>query len=411
MKAEIITVGTELLLGQTLDTNSQLISQYLNEWGVDVTFRQTVGDNKQRLQTAFKLALSRADMVVLSGGLGPTEDDLTKEIVSQVLGISLLRDSSAIEKIRLHFEQGHRKIAENNWQQADYLEGGYPLENKEGLAVGSYWEQKGKIVVLLPGPPKECQSILEGALRSQMLERFKGQKVLYSRYIHLYGIGESEVASRLRDLIHQQSDPTIALYAKPTEVCIRLSTKASSQEEADEIFKSPAQIIQKALSQFIYAEGKSTSLAKKAMKLLQEKDLSLAVAESLTGGLMMGQLTAIPGASIVLKGGVVSYASEVKRDLLGVSKSIIDAYGVVSEQCAREMANHVRKLCRADIGIALTGVAGPSQQEGKAVGTVYIAIALAENTYVLENNFSGNRERIRQHAIHKALFELLHLLQ
>lgn len=411
MKAEIITVGTELLIGQTLDTNSQLLSRFLNEWGFDVLFKQCVGDNPDRLSQSIHLALSRSDLVVLCGGLGPTADDLTKEVASQVLGCGLERDEVGAKHIEEHFAQGKRDIPANNWQQADYLKGGTPLENTNGLAVGSFWENNGKMLVLLPGPPRECQAMIKGPLTRVFRQHLTDQSVLYNRYFQLYGLGESKVATILEQVIADQEDPTIALYAKPTEVTIRLSTKAATEEEADKCFEPIAEKIYKDLSPYIYAEGKDVTLEKIVMEELKERGLTLAAAESLTGGLLMSQLTAIPGASSVIKGGIVSYATSIKHQLLGVPQTLIEKDGVVSSACAKTMAESIRQLCSADIGVGLTGVAGPGQQEGKAVGTVFIGLATKNGCQVYSNHFSGDRERIRQEAIHKALFELRHLLQ
>lgn len=380
MKAEIIAVGTEILTGQITNTNAQFLSEKFAELGIDVYFQTAVGDNEARLLSVLEYASKRSELIVLCGGLGPTEDDLTKQTLAKFLGKNLVFDNLANQKLNDFFAtRPQHTRTPNNERQAQIIEGSDPLQNPAGLAVGGVIESNGVTYVVLPGPPSELKPMVNQEL-IPLLTRNHSQ--LYSRVLRFFGIGESQLVTVLADQIAQQTDPTIAPYAKTGEVTLRLSTKALSSAEADQkLDRLEKQIRQKktldgqALSDFIYGYGEDNSLAHEAFKLLREKKKTITAAESLTAGLFQASLADFPGASNIFKGGFVTYSIEEKAKMLGISLSDLEAHGVVSSFAAEKMAEGARQQTQSDYGISLTGVAGPESLEGHPAGTVFIGIA------------------------------------
>ena len=377
MKAELIAVGTEILTGQITNTNAQFLSEKLAELGIDVYFHTAVGDNENRLLSVLNQASKRSDLVILCGGLGPTEDDLTKQTLAKFLGKKLVFDEEASKKLDSFFATRPKHTrTPNNERQAQIVEGSVPLQNLTGLAVGGIITAKGVTYVVLPGPPSELKPMVNQELIPE------NHTTLYSRVLRFFGVGESQLVTILKELIVNQTDPTIAPYAKVGEVTLRLSTKASSQEEADQKLdvlekqiRSTKTLDGKSLSEFIYGYGESNSLAYEAFQLLKKYGKTITAAESLTAGLFQASIADFSGASQVFNGGFVTYSIEEKSKMLGISLSQLEEYGVVSHFTAEKMAEGARAKTDSDYGIALTGVAGPDSLEGHPAGTVFIGIA------------------------------------
>lgn len=403
MKSEIISVGTELLLGEIVDTNAAYLSQRLAEIGVDVHQRQTVGDNLQRLTAAIETALGRADVVTLIGGLGPTDDDLTREAISAATGRPLVRVAESERRLREFFAARNRVVAESNLKQCDVPLGGQHLENTCGTAPGVFVEHGGKLIFALPGPPPEFREMLARSVLPRLRERLGPAHVLYSRSLLLTEIGESQVADMLGDLISAQTDPTIAMYASPGLVRVRLATKAADQAEADRKFAPLETRIRQILGAHVLGADDETMPAVVG-RLLRERGATLAVAESCTGGLIASRVTDIAGASDYFVAGVVAYANETKQRVLGVKESTLRQHGAVSEACAREMAQGVRELSGATYGLATTGIAGPGGgTPQKPVGLVYVAVADDDGTAVIEETWPSTREQFKVRVAELAL--------
>lgn len=413
MKAEIIAVGTELLLGQIVNTNAQYISQGLADLGIDVYYQTVVGDNRLRLQEALRIAKGRAELILMTGGLGPTQDDLTKDALAELLGRQLVLHEPSMSKIEELFSSRGITMVESNRRQALMLEDSDPLDNETGLAIGNAISADGTHYLLLPGPPREMKPMFDGPVKRWLRQAMTDEQPLYSRQLKFAGIGESSLEAALIDLIEAQTDPTIAPYAKEGEVALRLSTKAASEAEAlPRLYELTARIRAR-VGHFLYAED-NIPIEEAVVRLLRQSMKKVAVAESLTGGLVAQLLTSVPGSSSEFHGGVVTYTNEMKQRLLGIPFAQLegaDAPGAVSESTACLMAERVRDLAGSDIGVALTGVAGPAESEGKPVGLVYLAIAasgLSTQSYTL--HLSGNRQSIRLHAAKQAFYRLWQLL-
>ncbi|MDY4066014.1 MAG: competence/damage-inducible protein A, partial [Ligilactobacillus agilis] len=376
MHAEIIAVGTEILLGQIIDTNTRLVGQVLADLGIDVYYQTVVGDNEVRMRAAIDLAAKRSDLVILTGGLGPTKDDLTKQVVAAYLGKQLVEDEAAMLKIKRHFEISQRKMTANNRLQALYIEDSKPLANETGLAVGDFYQaEQGPDFMLLPGPPSELRPMLFKVALPLLKQAYRQDQLLSSRVLRFFGIGESQLASQLDDLIENQTNPTIAPYAKDNEVTLRLTASAKNEQEAQALLDGLESKIAKRCGQYLYGYGDDNSLAQVVMTKLIEKHLTITAAESLTGGQLQAALTSIPGASQAFMGGFVTYANYAKEKLLAIPAEVIDKHGSVSEQTAILMAEQAKQKLGADVGVSLTGVAGPDSLEGQPVGTVWIGIA------------------------------------
>ena len=404
MKAEIIAVGTEILTGQIVNTNAQFLSEKLAEIGVDVYFQTAVGDNEARLLSLFEIASQRSNLVIMTGGLGPTEDDLTKQTLAKFLGKDLVFDPQAQEKLDIFF--AHRPDyarTPNNERQAQIVEGATPLPNETGLAVGGVSEVDGVTYVVLPGPPSE----LKPMVLNQLLPKLMTGTKLYSRVLRFFGIGESQLVTILADLIDHQTDPTLAPYAKTGEVTLRLSTKAVSQEKADQALDIlENQILSRqtfegiSLRDICYGYGEETSLASVVVEELKKRQKSITAAESLTAGLFQATLADFSGVSAIFNGGFVTYSLEEKSKMLDISEQELKEHGVVSEFTARKMAEQARIKIQSDYGVSLTGVAGPDSLEGHPAGTVFIGLAHAKGTEVIKANIAGrSRADVRHIAV------------
>ena len=404
MKAEIIAVGTEILTGQIVNTNAQFLSEKLAEIGVDVYFQTAVGDNEARLMSLLEIASSRSSLVILTGGLGPTEDDLTKQTLAKFLGKNLVFDPQAQEKLDVFFAQRPDYArTPNNERQAQIVEGATPLPNETGLAVGGVSEVDGVTYVVLPGPPGE----LKPMVLNQLLPKLMTGTKLYSRVLRFFGIGESQLVTILADLIDHQTDPTLAPYAKTGEVALRLSTKAVSQERADQALDIlENQILSRqtfegiSLRDICYGYGEETSLASVVVEELKKRQKSITAAESLTAGLFQATLANFSGVSAIFNGGFVTYSLEEKSKMLEIAEQELKEHGVVSEFTAQKMAEQARLKTQSDYGVSLTGVAGPDSLEGHPAGTVFIGLAHAKGTEVIKANIAGrSRADVRQIAV------------
>ena len=404
MKAEIIAVGTEILTGQIVNTNAQFLSEKLAEIGVDVYFQTAVGDNEARLMSLLEIASSRSSLVILTGGLGPTEDDLTKQTLAKFLGKVLVFDPQAQEKLDHFFAQRPDYArTPNNERQAQIVEGATPLPNETGLAVGGVSEADDVTYVVLPGPPSE----LKPMVLNQLLPKLMTGAKLYSRVLRFFGIGESQLVTILADLIDHQTDPTLAPYAKTGEVTLRLSTKAVSQEKAGQALDIlENQILNRqtfegpSLREICYGYGEETSLASVVVEELKKRQKSITAAESLTAGLFQATLADFSGVSAIFNGGFVTYSLEEKSKMLDISEQELKKHGVVSEFTAKKMAERARLKTQSDYGVSLTGVAGPDSLEGHPAGTVFIGLAHAKGTEIIKANIAGrSRADVRQIAV------------
>lgn len=401
MHAEVISVGTEILLGQITDTNSTFISQRLAELGIDVYFKTVVGDNEKRLLQALEIASDRSDMVILSGGLGPTKDDLTKQTVAKFLNCGLLTDKNALEYIEEYYRQNNRKMTDNNLLQAKYLEGSVSLPNESGMAVGSYYQnQNGPDFILLPGPPSEMRPMFDKEAMPRLKKNYAKEHLLFSRVLRFYGIGESQLVTELDDLINGQTNPTIAPYAKVGEVTLRLTAQADSKESAKEILDETEQVISKRVGRYLYGYGDDNSLPKVVVEKLKQRGLTVSASESLTGGSFQKAVTDIAGSSQIFPGGFVTYSASAKENLLDIPEEIIIENGVVSEATAKWMAERTRIKMDTDFGISFTGVAGPDTLEGNPAGTVWIGISQrGRQTAAFEYHFYGDRDAVRVRSV------------
>ncbi len=392
MKAEIISVGTELLLGDIVNSNSQFLSRELAAYGVDTLYQSTVGDNRERLQEAIKLALSRCDLVILTGGLGPTEDDLTRETVAQQLGLPLVLDEESDRRIRAYFERTGKEYTDNNQKQAMLPESCTVFPNDHGTAPGCAIERDERRVILLPGPPREMIPMFFEHV-APYLARCSGGTI-HSHTMGVFGVPEAAVDERLHDLM-EGANPTVAPYAKDGEVVLRITAKADTVEQANALCDPVIADIRERLGNAVYGVD-AGGLAKRVVTLLTEKEMKIATAESCTAGLLSGRLTEIPGVSNVFECGIAAYSKEIKRQMLGVPESILEECGAVSPETAGAMAVGARRVGGADIGIGITGVAGPDSSEGKAVGTVYVALADEKRVWV-KKVFAGHCDEDREY--------------
>ncbi len=409
MKAEIIAVGTELLLGQIPNVNAQIISKALQEIGIDVYYHTCVGDNQDRLSDVFKTSFTRSDIIILTGGLGPTKDDLTKETVSNFLNLPLKADEHSLDKIKSFFAHRGKPIAENNYKQTLIPEGASAIENKNGTAPGVLLNNNGKIIVMLPGPPAEMEPMLKEVVIPYLSKMCNA--TIFSRVLKFYGIGESDLEEKLQDLIAQQTNPTIAPLAKMGEVTVRLTAKAKNKIEAQEIIKPVEDEIIKRIGSFLYGFD-DDSIEKIVAQLLFNFNKTISIAESCTGGLTAHKLTNIPGISQHFDRGIVSYSNKAKHELLQVKLDTIKKYGAVSEQTAKEMAQGVRLSSGSDIGVSITGIAGPDGgTHEKPVGLVYIGYSDSKTTYVEQHFFNGSRINIKERSASSALHLVRKMIQ
>ncbi len=397
MNAEILTVGTELLLGDILNSNSQFLSRELAVYGIDTLYQSTVGDNPARLKNALELALSRCDMVILTGGLGPTEDDLTREVVAEVLGLPLVLHEESEQRIQAYFQQTGKEYTDNNRKQAMLPQGCTIFRNDHGTAPGCAVEQDGKCVVLLPGPPKELVPMFVTSV-APFLQQFC-DATIRSHTVGVFGIPEAAIDERLKDLM-SGSNPTVSPYAKGGEVQLRVTAKAADAEQADALCEPIVAEIRERLGTAVYGVD-TGGLSQTTVELLKLNEKKIATAESCTAGLLSGKLTEIAGASQVFECGIAAYSPEIKRQVLGVPDAVLETQGAVSPETASAMAVGARRVGGADIGIGITGVAGPDESEGKAVGTVYVALADDRRVWV-KKVFAGHGAQDREQIRHAA---------
>ena len=391
--AEIIAVGTELLLGNIANTNAQELSEALAGLGINVFWHTVVGDNPRRLKEALDIARKRADVIITTGGLGPTYDDLTKQTICEAFGQKLVLHQDILEDIRVFFEKNvHMKMPENNVQQAELPEGCTVFDNPVGTAPGCAFEAGGVHVLMLPGPPFEMRTMLHRHVVPYL--RSISDEVILSHDIMTFGLGESPMEELLRAKMSHMENPSLATYAKPSEVRLRATAKAESAEAAEAMLAPVVAEMTAFLGDVVYGVDVS-GLEEVCFRLLKEQGLTLATAESCTGGRVAERMTAMPGVSAVYRGGVVSYWSSVKADVLGVPPEILDAHGAVSEPCARAMAEGARRITGADIAVSVTGAAGPDPDErGVPVGIVYIGLATPKGTFCRALDL-GKRRRDR----------------
>lgn len=403
MVVELISVGTELLLGNIVNTNARYLSEKCALLGLSVYYQTTVGDNAERMTQVIQTAFSRADIIILNGGLGPTEDDITKEVCAGFMGAELSEDASVREHLTGWYKQrGKEEIPESNWKQALVPAGAVILPNGNGTAPGLILEKDGKTAVLLPGPPNELYPMVENQLLPYLQK--KQSAVILSQMIKICGYGESKVEEMLLDLIDGQENPTIATYAKTKEVHIRVTARAGSEEEARQLLRPVVKEIKKRFGIAVYTTDENETLEDVVVRLLKKYELSVTTAESCTGGYLAGRIVKVPGASEVFREGFITYSNKSKRKTLAVSKSTLKKYGAVSEQTAKEMATGGVFATDADICVAVTGIAGPDGgTEEKPVGLVYIGSYLKDHVKVEEYHFKGDREKIREQTVVQAL--------
>lgn len=412
MNAEIISVGSELLLGQIANTNAQFLSKELAQLGINVYYHTAVGDNSVRLSTIIQQAKKRSNIIIFTGGLGPTKDDLTKETIAQFLGKKLVYSHQALDNIEDYFRKVNRTMTENNKKQAYVLEDSSVLPNDNGMAPGMAIEVEGVTFMLLPGPPKELNPMFTKYGRAYLVDAYGEGEKIESRVLRFFGIGESQLETEINDLIEKQSNPTIAPLAADGEVTLRLTAKGSSKENIQQLLNAVETEILTRLKPYFYGYGDDTSLAGEVVESLRSKGLTISSAESLTGGMFSQVITSFTGASEITNGSIVCYSNEAKINLLNISAETIKKEGSISEKCAKEMAENARNLFSSDIGVGFTGVAGPTMSEGKEVGTVYIGIArngFETNVHTLK--LAGGRAAIRSRAVKYGLFHLLKLLK
>jgi nicotinamide-nucleotide amidase len=402
VRAEIIGVGTEILLGQICNNNAQWISQALADIGVDVLDHQAVGDNEARIADAFRMALSRADVVISTGGLGPTQDDVTREGLAAALGVRLVRLPEIEEHLRAKFRQFGREMPESNLRQADVPEGARYILPDRGTAPGLVSRtSEGRIVYAVPGVPSEMREMMSGTILPE-LSRLTGPSALVSRIIKVTGMAEAKVAERLDDLFRASTNPTVAYLASSGEVRVRLTAKASRRSEAEDLISPLADEVARRLGRHVFTTS-DEELEHVVGRLLKARAATVACAESLTGGSLAARLSQAPGASMYFKGSAVCYSAEAKQQVLGVSEETLRGPGVVSEECAREMAQGARRIFGADVALGLTGVAGPDPHDGKPPGTLCLGLAATEGEQSRSFRAPGDREQIRRWAEQAAL--------
>lgn len=402
MVVELISVGTEILLGNIVNTNAAYLAEQCAGLGLSCYYQTVVGDNVDRLTQTLQMALERSDIVILGGGLGPTQDDLTKEVTAKVLGLNLVKDPHTEERIREYLESRGFAVTENNWKQALAPEGATIIDNENGTAPGLIIEKGDKRVILLPGPPNELRPMFEKDIYPYLNKLQPG--VIYSKTVKVCGVGESIAETMIQDLINAQSNPTIATYAKTGEVHLRVTAKAEDEKEARKLVKPVVKELKSRFGNSIYTTDTEVTLEKSVIDLLEANRLTVATAESCTGGMLSARLINVPGASEVFKAGYISYSNKTKRKLFGVKRSSLEKHGAVSSTVAKEMVKGAAVLSKADVTVSVTGIAGPDGgSEEKPVGLVYIGCQVCGELIVKEYHFKGNRNKIREASVSAAL--------
>ena len=402
MTAEIICVGTEILLGNIVNTNAAYLAEKCAYLGLSNYYQVVVGDNEQRLLETINTAKSRADVIFLIGGLGPTEDDLTKETAAKAFNVELVMDEEAKNNIVTILTNRGIDITNNNFKQALVPKGSIVLYNKNGTAPGIIMEEAGKVVIMLPGPPNEFVPMVDDQVVPYFLKKGTND-VIYSRVVKLVGVGESKVAEEISDLI-AMTNPTVATYAKTGEVHIRVTASAANDDEAKALVKPVVKKLKAMYPDNVYSTNADETLERAVVELLSKNGLSITAAESCTGGLVCGKIVNVAGASEVFRGGYITYSNKQKRNVIGVKKSTLEKYGAVSEQVAAEMAKGALEVAKADVALSTTGIAGPGGgTPEKPVGLVYIGCAVKNKVYVEKFNFSGSRNKVRESTVVAAL--------
>ncbi len=405
MNAEVLTIGTELLLGQILDTNALYLGKKLAGVGVNLYFKTTAGDNIERVKSALTAACNRADLIIITGGLGPTVDDITREAVAQFSNRPLELDNAALIKLEGLFKARGINMTDNNRHQAYLPKGAVVIENNNGTAPGFILEHNSKIIVTMPGVPSEMYPMMEESVIPYIIKKMGGVKeVIVSRSLKVMGLGESRADDMIQDLFRESKNPSIGIYAHINDIEVRLTAKAGSVEEALMLIDGLKKKVYGRLGEHIYGEEDET-LEKKIGEILNDLKLTLSTAESCTSGLVAHSITNVPGSSAYYIGGINTYADSAKTDVLGVPKAIIEKYGAVSHECALEMAQAAARLFKTDCSISVTGIAGPDGGTvDKPVGLVYMGINIKGRVEVHKTNFPGIRENIRVRSAQTALY-------
>ncbi len=409
MTVEMIFVGTEILLGNIVNTNAAYLSEQCALLGLSCYYQTVVGDNEGRLEETLKLALSRSDIVILSGGLGPTKDDLTKEVAARTFGMELVEDPHTRELLAEDFRRMDiRQVTENNWKMALIPEGAIVVDNRNGMAPGLILKGKmpgmeaERTAILLPGVPGELLPMFGEDIVPYL--RSLQSEGIYSHMVKICGIGESKVETMIQDLVSAQQNPTIAPYAKTGEVHLRVTARAKTEEKAEALMAPVLAELKSRFGDHLFTTEESVTLEDTVITLLKEKGMTVTTAESCTGGLLAGRLLNVPGASAVYREGYITYADEAKEKILGVPHEILESKGAVSEETAALMAGGAAKAAGADAAVSVTGLAGPDGGTAeKPVGLVYIGCFMAGRVKVQEYHFTGNREKIREYAVARAL--------
>lgn len=404
MTVELISVGTEILMGNIVNTNASYLAEKCAGLGLSNYYQISVGDNEDRLYGVLAAAISRSDIVILTGGLGPTEDDLTKETTAKVLGRELVEDVHTRERIEEYFIGRDRKdITENNWKQAQIIKGAFVVDNFNGTAPGLIVKTEDeKSIILLPGPPGELVPMFEGAIIPYL--NSLSQNILYSEMVKICGIGESKAETMIKDLINSQTNPTIAPYAKNGEVHLRVTAYGSTIEEGKQLTAPVVAELKARFGRHIYTTEEKVSLEEAVIKLLVKHNLTLSTAESCSGGLLAGRLINVPGASAVFEEGFITYSNKAKSKYLKVMEDTLKTVGAVSLETAAEMAQGAAKASESKAALSVTGIAGPDGgTDEKPAGLVYIGCFLEGKTEVREYHFKGNRQKVREYTVISAL--------
>ncbi|MGG7098674.1 competence/damage-inducible protein A [Clostridium sardiniense] len=401
MNCEIIAVGTEVILGDILNSNAQYLAKELANLGVDVYYHEAVGDNRERILDCFKRSLDRSDIIITTGGLGPTKDDMTKELAAEFFGMDMCLHEESLQKIKDYFKKMGREFVKSNEKQAYFPKEAIILDNENGTAPGAIFEKDDKTIIVLPGPPKEMEPMFKNHVR-KYLEKRTGDTIV-SEVLRVFGIGESSAEKKLQDLIDNGKNPTIAPYAKEGEVIFRITAKAKSEEEAKKLINPLKDEVYSRLGDAVYNTG-DTTLQDTVAKMLVNKDMTIGVSESCTGGLLSSKLIEYPGISKVFLEGAVTYSNEAKMRTLNVKKETLEKFGAVSHETAKEMAEGIAKRSGARIGVSTTGIAGPTGgTEEKPVGLVYFGIYVDGEVKSYKHIFTGDRNSVRNRASMTAL--------
>lgn len=403
MKAEIISIGSEILRGQITDTNANFISKKLVKLGIDLEHISVVSDNPESLLSTLKLTLQRSDLIITTGGLGPTEDDITYQAIARALNLKLIKYPEAEENLKRILKKINKIISPSNLKQVYLPEGAKIIINQYGTAPAMILEKDNKIICSFPGVPHEMKNLIKENLIPYLKEKFPPSMIKKSKILKVTGLGESSVNELIRDYTNKQTNLSFGIYANPEDIQVQVTTQAPTEKETDKLLQFSVNQLTKILGNYIYGIDEET-LEEVVGKLLKTKKLTVAVAESCTGGMLGEMITRIPGSSKYFQGGVISYNAKVKEDLLKVPPEVIRKYGEVSKQVAKLMAEEVRKCCHSDIGISITGIAGPGRAtEKKKVGLVYMALADDKKTITQKHQLFGSRQLIRLRAARRAL--------